>query len=84
MELFQSDAMAPPTASSKNMQAWSKKIKHGRWTRIPNGITALADKIGVESDADVTIAGFSLEDVDLDAVVDSICGFGNDDNALLV
>ena len=50
---------------------------------MPDGIAALAEKIGVESDEPTTIAGVSMDDVDLDSLVNNVlCGFG-DQNVML-
>ncbi|KAL7451764.1 hypothetical protein ACHAWC_003562, partial [Mediolabrus comicus] len=81
-EIFQSDANAPPTDEA--MKAMKQKIKHGRTTKMPDGITALAEKIGVESDESTTIAGVSMEDVDLDSLVNNVlCGFGEQSGMML-
>ena len=47
------------------MQAWGTKIKQGRSAKIPDGIAALSEKIGVNSDTNMTIAGGSLGDGDM-------------------
>jgi hypothetical protein len=66
------------------MKAMKQKIKHGRTTKMPDGITALAEKIGVESDESTTIAGVSMEDVDLDSLVNNVlCGFGEQSGMML-
>ena len=81
-EIFQSDANAPPTDEAMN--AMKQKIKHGRTTKMPDGITALAEKIGVESDESTTIAGVSMDDVDLDSLVNNVlCGFGEQSGMML-
>jgi len=82
-ELFQADAMTPSLSSSKNMQVWSKKIKHGRSTKIPDTVAALAEKIGVGNDADLSIAGVSLDEVDPESLVERICGFNEENNLML-
>ncbi|EED89168.1 predicted protein [Thalassiosira pseudonana CCMP1335] len=75
-EIFQADATAPSNASSKAMQAWGKKIKQGRHAKVPNGIAALAEKVGVDSNADIIVdTGLSFDDGDADSLIDSICGF---------
>lgn len=51
---------------------------------MPDGITALAEKIGVESDEPTTIAGVSMDDVDLDSLVNNVlCGFGGESGMML-
>ena len=46
---------------------------------MPDGITALAEKIGIESDDHDTIAGISIDDADLDSLVNNVlCGFSGD------
>ena len=51
---------------------------------MPDGITALAEKIGVESDESTTIAGVSMDDVDLDSLVNNVlCGFGEQSRMML-
>ena len=81
--LFHSDATTPSAATSRTMQAWGKKIKHGRSAMIPDGIAALAEKIGVESDANTTFAWVSSESVDPDSLLDSLVGFGDESAALM-
>jgi len=66
-EIFSSDAMSPPQSSTKRMQAWGTKIKQSRSAKIPDGIAALAEKIGVDSDTNI------LEDVDPESLVNSMC-----------
>ncbi|KAK1746753.1 tetratricopeptide repeat protein [Skeletonema marinoi] len=81
-EIFQSDANAPPT--DEQLKAMERQMKHGRSTRMPDGITALAEKIGVESDEPTTIAGVSMDDVDLDSLVNNVlCGFGGESGMML-
>eukprot|EP00581_Thalassiosira_minuscula_P016001 CAMPEP_0183720522 /NCGR_PEP_ID=MMETSP0737-20130205/13113_1 /TAXON_ID=385413 /ORGANISM="Thalassiosira miniscula, Strain CCMP1093" /LENGTH=1088 /DNA_ID=CAMNT_0025950397 /DNA_START=204 /DNA_END=3470 /DNA_ORIENTATION=+ len=82
-EIFSSDATAPPPSSSKRMQAWGSKIKQGRSAKIPDGIAALAQKIGVDSDTNASIAGGSLEDVDPESLINSMCGFGDEGGSLM-
>lgn len=66
-EIFQTDATASPP-STMAMQAWGRKIR-GRNARIPDGIAALAMKIGFdENDSALTM----LEDVDPELLVDSL------------
>jgi len=55
------------------MQAWGTKIKQGRSAKIPDEIAALSEKIGVNSDTNMTIAGGSLGDGDHEP-----CRFGDD------
>ncbi len=76
-EIFPSDAMAPPPSSTKRMQAWGNKIK--QYGRIPDGIAALAEKIGVDSDANIT----ALDDVDPESLVNNMCGFGGGSDGLM-
>lgn len=81
-EIFQSDANAPPTDEALN--AMRRQMRHGRSTKMPDGITALAEKIGVESDEPTTIAGVSMDDVDLDSLVNNVlCGFGGESGMML-
>lgn len=66
-KLFQTDATAPPP-SAMAMQALGKKIK-GRNAKIPDGIAALAEKIGFdENDSMLAL----LDDVDPELLVDSL------------
>lgn len=80
-EIFPSDTNVPPPPPSKakRMQAWGTKIRQGRSAGIPNGIAALAEKIGVEysdtANAVSSIADGSLEDVDPESLLNSVCGF---------
>jgi len=60
------------------MQAWGTKIKQGRSAKIPDEIAALSEKIGVNSDTNMTIAGGSLGDGDHDPLLNSICRFCDD------
>lgn len=79
-EIFKSDANAP--RSDEAMKAWGQKIKQGR--SLPDGIAALAEKIGVESDEPTTIAGVSMDDLDLDSLVNNVlCGFGHQSDMML-
>ena len=51
---------------------------------MPDGITALAEKIGIESDESTTIAGVSMDEVDLDSLVNNVlCGFGEQSGMML-
>ena len=64
-EIFSSDAMAPPPA--KRMQAWSNTMKQGgRYSKLPDGIRALADKVGVDTFEDV-----DTSDVDPESLLNS-------------
>jgi hypothetical protein len=67
-ELFQTDATAAPPPPAMTMQAWGKKIR-GRNAKIPDGIAALAEKVGFdESDSMLTM----LEDLNPGMLVDSL------------
>ncbi|KAL7527981.1 hypothetical protein ACHAXR_003317, partial [Thalassiosira sp. AJA248-18] len=80
-EIFSSDATAPPPSSEIRMQAWGKTIKQGR--SIPSGVAALAEKIGVDSDTNMTMAGGSLDDVDPESLLNSMRGFGDESDGLM-
>ena len=74
-EIFPSNAMAVPSSSTTRMEAWGNKIKQGRWTMIPDGIAALAQKIGVDNDTNISE---SLDDVDPTSLVNSMGVFGGE------
>ena len=82
--MFPSDAMAPPLPpnAEKQMQVWGTNIRHDRSAKISDGIAALAEKIGVEytdtTNTMSSIVGGSLEDVDPETLLNSMCGFGNE------
>jgi hypothetical protein len=76
-EIFQTDATVPPP-SSMAMQAWGKKIK-GRNAKIPDGIAALAEKVGF--DENDSMLGM-LDDVDPGMLVDSF-GLGQESELLI-
>lgn len=80
-EIFPSDAMAAPPSSSQRMQAWGKKIK--QQGRIPDGIAALAEKIGVDSGTNTTTAGGPLDEIDPDLLLNSMSGFGIESDGLM-
>eukprot|EP00804_Cyclotella_cryptica_P026116 CCRYP_013017-RB/>CCRYP_013017-RB protein AED:0.05 eAED:0.05 QI:1151/1/1/1/0.8/0.66/6/25/770 len=81
-ELFQTDAtLSPPP--TKAMQAWGKKIKQGRMAKIPDGIAALAEKIGFDSENDCMIGGLSIGDIDPETLIDSIGLSGDGDELIL-
>jgi len=73
-EIFPSDAMAPPT---NRMEELGKKMKQGRSSKLPDGVAALAEKIGVDSESNVVTG------VDPETLVNSMCGFGDESNALM-
>ena len=73
-EIFPSDAMAPPT---NRMEELGKKMKQGRSSNLPDGVAALAEKIGVDSESNVVTG------VDPETLVNSMCGFGDESNALM-
>lgn len=70
-EIFPSDALSPPPSSAKRMQAKQSRSAHVLDGKAAFGIAALAEKIGVDSDE--SIAGGSLEDVDPESLVNSMC-----------
>lgn len=76
-EIFPSNAMATPSFSTTRMEAWGNKIKQGRWAKIPDGIAALAEKIGVDNDTNI---GEFLDDVDPESLVNSMGVFGDDND----
>jgi len=76
--IFPSNAMTPSPSSTNRMQAWGNKIKQGRSAQIPDGIAALAEKIGVDSDTNMTIVGGSLDDVDPESLLNGMGGFGEE------
>lgn len=64
-EVFNNNALVPPPSSSK---AWAKKLKSSRNRKLPKGIEALAERVGVEyqddtiSDEEIELADpFSVE-----------------------
>lgn len=62
--------MVPPPDSS---QAWSKKIRMGRWSKLPDGVTALMEKVGLE---EVNMdRSSSFRDVDPSSMLDSMAIF---------
>ena len=68
-EIFSSDATAPPPQN--RMQAFGNNIKQSRSPKMTDGIRALADKIGIDDDSDMTIDEELLEDVDPESLVNS-------------
>lgn len=76
-ELFHADASSSPP-STKAMQAWGKKIKQGRTAKIPDGIAALAQKIGFDSENDCMLGGLSLRDVDPETLIGGLSGDGDE------
>jgi hypothetical protein len=76
-EIFQTDATAPPSRMA--MQAWSKKIKQGRTATLPQGIAALAEKVGFDGENDIML---TLEDVDPASLVERI-GLSEDADGLI-
>jgi len=78
-KLFQTDATTPPP-SAMAMQAWGRKIKQGRNAKIPDGIAAIAEKIGFdENDSMLEM----LDDVDPDILIDSF-GLGHEADGLIL
>ena len=73
-EMFPSNAMAQPPP--QQMQAWGNKIKHQG--RLPEGIAALAEKIGVDGDTNMR-----LEDIDPTSLVNSMSGLGSGGDSLM-
>jgi len=59
------------------MEAWGNKIKQGRWTKIPDGIAALARQIGVNNNTSIDEL---VDDVDPELMINSLNGFGNDND----
>ena len=82
--IFPSDANV--LSSQRTTQVWGSKIKLQHSSTLsgkilPDGIAALAQKIGVDGDTPAIGGGSSLvqDDLDPETLLNSICGFGGDD-----
>ena len=93
--IFPSDANASSSASQQtSAQAWGNKIKlqHSSSSSsgkiLPDGITALAQKIGVDSDSPAIVSGSgSFDDLDPEILLNTICGFDGttgDEDAMML
>ena len=78
-DIFPSNVMAQPSSYSRTtrMEAWGNKIKQGRWTKIPDGIAALAQQIGVNNNTSIDEL---VDDVDPELMINSLNGFGIDND----
>jgi len=70
-EIFSSDAMSPPPSAANRMQAQQSRSANVLDGKAAFGITALAERIGMDSD--ISFAGGALEDVDPESLVGSMC-----------
>lgn len=96
--IFPSDANASSSASQQtSAQAWGNRIKlqHSSSSTssgriLPDGITALAQKIGVDSDSPTIVGGSGsslVDDLDPETLLNTICGFDGttgDEDAMML